>query len=226
MTDCVEDLMRDELPGYAHGTLDATTRARVEAHLATCAACRAELATIRRVNAAWPTPSVDVSRIVRALPAPPAAAATSAERDATVLPFRRRERAASTQRSAGRVSWARAATIGALMLGGGASWALLRHDPDAPVARTAIAPSAPESAATVAIRTPETTATRAIARATPTRAPVVAGAAEASLGGMLGDLSAAETEALVRDLESFEALPSAEPGGVLPAVEGMEGDEA
>jgi anti-sigma factor RsiW len=37
---------RDDLLRYAEQRLDAASRARVEAHLARCAACRAEAATL------------------------------------------------------------------------------------------------------------------------------------------------------------------------------------
>ena len=51
-----------------HGTLGSAERARVEAHLAGCAECRAEVALLRSMSAAMArrAPAVDVKRIVTA----------------------------------------------------------------------------------------------------------------------------------------------------------------
>ncbi|HVZ77544.1 MAG TPA: zf-HC2 domain-containing protein, partial [Gemmatimonadaceae bacterium] len=62
--------MRDLLPDLLNGTLDAGARAEVEAHVASCADCRAELDMLRAIRRAAPQPAVNVARIVSALPAP------------------------------------------------------------------------------------------------------------------------------------------------------------
>ena len=80
MRDCENVDIRDLLPEHAGGLLAGAERARVEAHLATCEACRAELALLRALRASRPTPRVtaaDVSRIVAALPKPTRAGAPS-----------------------------------------------------------------------------------------------------------------------------------------------------
>ncbi len=72
MTECHDTTMQDLLPLHAHGALAAAESARVRAHLATCAACAAELALLEsavRLYAAV-TPAVDTARIVAALPSP------------------------------------------------------------------------------------------------------------------------------------------------------------
>ena len=71
MIDCGNVEMRELLPEHMHGVLDAPTRARVDAHLAGCEPCRAELALLRQARAAFGrAPRVDVARIARGLPAP------------------------------------------------------------------------------------------------------------------------------------------------------------
>ncbi len=71
MFDCANVEMRELLPELAAGTLDDATRARVERHVASCAECASELDTLRLVRSAYATtPSVDVRRIVAALPKP------------------------------------------------------------------------------------------------------------------------------------------------------------
>ena len=69
MFDCADVEMRELLPDLAAGSLDDSTRARVEHHVASCAECASELETLRLVRSAYAaTPSVDVQRIVAALP--------------------------------------------------------------------------------------------------------------------------------------------------------------
>lgn len=69
MNDCLNDDLRDLLPLMAHDALSAAERARVNEHVAHCAACREELsilvATVTAVEAA--TPSVSVAAITAAV---------------------------------------------------------------------------------------------------------------------------------------------------------------
>jgi len=71
MFDCADVEMRELLPDLAARTLDDATRARVERHVASCAECTSELETLHLVRSAYATaPTVDVRRIVAALPRP------------------------------------------------------------------------------------------------------------------------------------------------------------
>lgn len=70
MRDCNDERISDLLPGYVTGRLNEIERAQVAAHLGACPSCTAELAVVRAAHAAFPAPSVDVARIVRALPTP------------------------------------------------------------------------------------------------------------------------------------------------------------
>lgn len=65
--------MRDVLPDYALGLLQADEAAGVAAHVAECELCRAELSLLQQVRAGITisTPRVNVAAIVRALPMPP-----------------------------------------------------------------------------------------------------------------------------------------------------------
>jgi anti-sigma factor RsiW len=51
---------QDALPWLANGTLAGAELERVQAHVATCAHCRADLALLRTVHAAGPGPDLDV----------------------------------------------------------------------------------------------------------------------------------------------------------------------
>jgi anti-sigma factor RsiW len=73
MFDCANVEMRELLPELAAGTLDASARLRVEAHVRTCAECASELETLRAVRGAFAAiPTIDTRRIIAALPKPPA----------------------------------------------------------------------------------------------------------------------------------------------------------
>ena len=50
---------QDALPWLANGTLDGTELERVQAHVETCALCRADLAVLRTVHAAGPGTDLD-----------------------------------------------------------------------------------------------------------------------------------------------------------------------
>jgi hypothetical protein len=196
MIDCPNGDVRDVLPDYVNDGLDAHARAEVERHLETCAACRDEVALLRGLRATLRrAPAVDVGAISAAIP-----------------PYRA---PVSRGWSAG---WRTAAAIAAIAVGG-TSIALLRDDaptdrdvPPVPGASASAnvvdpTPAAPvPSVAQVPVRGPSTDSVPAPARA---RELALAGAA-------IGDLSDGELSALMDDLESLDALPSAEVEGPQP----------
>jgi len=67
---------KEQLVGYLYGELDAAERRTFEAHLATCAACRTEVAGLRRTRqhlTTWAPPEPEFNfHIVRGAAAPPA----------------------------------------------------------------------------------------------------------------------------------------------------------
>ena len=69
MSDCLNVEIRELLPEYLGGTLSASRRAEVDAHVASCAECADELTVLRLVREAYAgSPAVDVKAIVAALP--------------------------------------------------------------------------------------------------------------------------------------------------------------
>jgi anti-sigma factor RsiW len=69
MIDCPNGEVRDQLPDYMHGQLSAVARATVGAHVATCAACSAELALLGELYGSMQdAPAIDVGKVVAALP--------------------------------------------------------------------------------------------------------------------------------------------------------------
>jgi len=69
MSDSLNVEIRELLPDYLGGTLSASRRAEVDAHVASCAECADELALLRLVREAYAeSPAVNVKAIVAALP--------------------------------------------------------------------------------------------------------------------------------------------------------------
>jgi anti-sigma factor RsiW len=121
MIDCQNGEMRDQLPDFVHEQLPAAARVAVAAHVATCAACAAEVALLRELRGAMRAgPKVDVARIVALLPA----ASRRGDRWAAGRVAQRR-----------RFDWRVAAAIVALAAGGGAAAVLSggRRGPDVPL---------------------------------------------------------------------------------------------
>lgn len=99
MTDCPNGEIRDQLPDFVHDQLSPRARAAVAAHVAQCAACTAELTLLRELRERLRAgPTVDVARIVAALPAP-----------------------SRGLRDSRRFDWRVAAAIAALVVGGGSA---------------------------------------------------------------------------------------------------------
>jgi anti-sigma factor RsiW len=193
MTDCPNGVMRDLLPDLLHDRLGETDRRTVEAHLAGCEDCRAELALLRDMRCALHrAPVVDVGTIVAAIP-----------------PYR-----APARRSWG--GWRAAAAV-ALIAVGGTSVAIANNSglggsvPAAPragsIASVAVATAPFDSSVSATERAGAVTA------ATPSVAP-----RELTEGGAVGDLSDGELSMLLDGIETLDAVPSAEVESTLPVT--------
>jgi len=68
MNDCQNVAIREALPELAQGALSDSERARIQEHVDHCDDCAAELAIIRAVRGSAAMASVDVGRIVAAIP--------------------------------------------------------------------------------------------------------------------------------------------------------------
>lgn len=68
MRDCTNARMKDLLPDLLHDRLTEPVRSDLRAHVAACEHCRSELDLLARARAAAVTPSVDIARVVGALP--------------------------------------------------------------------------------------------------------------------------------------------------------------
>lgn len=208
MNDCVNAEMRDQLPDLLHERLDATARAAVMAHVASCADCSDELVLLRVAHGTLikATPRVDLNFIVEALP-----------RSAP------RARPLSVPRRPVWSDW-RIAAAGVLLVAGASSYSLLgRH------AGVAVADSLGAQALVPVAETPSAPAQRAESATAPTPSPrseaviadVMPDAGDGSgLGtSRLGDLDEKQLKALLTEIDRLQATPITEPDPVTIRVD-------
>ena len=212
MNDCLNVEVREALPDLLNGRLSALDTATMKAHVESCADCRAELALLREARSTAPlAPTIDVARIAAALPAYGGAEVT--------VPAVRERTAIS------RV-WKFAAAI-VLIAGGG--WLALEQRSaatsevpqvaTAPQAEPKSSPIAEPSPSTVAAGSPETTSSRKAPE--PTREVQVA---SLSLVGSTADISDADLEQLVAQLDAIDSMPDDEPSPVTITVEDIDAE--
>jgi anti-sigma factor RsiW len=210
LIECSNEPMRDLLPEYVLGTLTSAEYFTVSAHLTGCEACAAEVQLIRSVSAAYPTPALDIAGIVAALPTAPA----------RVRPVLTVSSGGATTSSSGALrprQWRLAAALSFIVLGG-ISLATLRGvmrqsaSTDIPIA--AVDSSLSALAAVPALASDTAPAVDdPIVTATAHAAEIRGFRVEASglSIGAAADLSDAQLQRLLSELETVEALPITEP---------------
>lgn len=194
MIDCPNGDIRDLLPDYVHDRLTLADRRTVDVHLASCAACRDELALLRDLRGTLRrAPAVDMDAIAAAIPA---------------------YRAPAPRRVAS--GWRIAAAAAAIVVGG-TSVALLHRtsspaDFSAPELAAVPAPgdAGQPTATEVAPPVPEDLASAAQPAESLTQAIEPLERELAVAGGAINELSDGELATLVADLESLDAVPSTE----------------
>jgi hypothetical protein len=193
MNDCMEPELQETLPDLLHGSLSERAKARVEAHVAGCASCAEELSVLRTVaEAAVFAPSIDVDRIVRQIP-----------------PYRGVAAAVQAPARSRIVSWLVAASLLVVAAGGGSLLMVQQRTPAKRVAdgSPVVAP-APVPQQSVALAPAPDASTPRAASAQPVHALAIA-------AGVDG-LSDGDLRQLMSDMDSFDALPAAEPEPVIP----------
>jgi putative zinc finger protein len=222
MTECLNAEMRDLLPDYLNGKLDAARTAEVRAHVVACDECAAELELLRIVAASAPAaPSMDVTRIANAIPTPTkygfmihrGGDGVARAEAATVLPMRNRP-----QRIWSRPAVKIAAAL-AIVSAGGLSLLVgrdvLRPESQVEQAKPVAVETAPVppvvSVPDVPTKPPSTPETQP--QEVASAAPV-----GLSLTGDLQELSDEHIETLLSEMDRMDGLPSAEPEAVEPVV--------
>lgn len=211
--DCSDESMRDLLPGYVLGTLTSAEYTRVSAHLTGCESCADEVRLIRLAGAAYAAPSVDIDAIVAALPQALGVSRPRLTVSAGGLAAGAPSRGLRARR------WRFAAAVSFIVLGGISLVTLRGVMRDAAVTDypaaavdsalpSVAAGAAVVAGASVAAVPAQDVAVEAESVATPRDTRI--GAAGLSIGAA-GDLSDAQLQRLLRELEMIEALPSTEP---------------
>jgi anti-sigma factor RsiW len=188
MSDCSNVEMRELLPELLHDALPLPERERLEAHVATCDECTAELEvlrTARRVLSSRRIPLIDTAAIVRSLPRPVPATAV------------RRYRTASALRIAAAVS---------VISLGGISLSVARS-----FFQGASSASSDSALSTVksGSRGESAVATSQPARPAPSALPIKQSGL--TVGGGLSDLGTDDLKTLLNELEKIEPAPAVEP---------------
>jgi len=214
MFDCANVEIRELLPELVAGRVDASTRARLEAHVRSCPECASELEALRLVRDAFASaPLIDTHRIVAALPKPPAPVTIRPGQPASVNRW---------------VGWRAAAALTMITIGG-LSVAVSRRFGEGGAESTQIDSTVvialPESAGTTAIDTPARSGGESTATSGQHPAPRSVTKAELSFNGGVGDLDDASIQALLGALDEIDrapVAPSAEPdrSSVLPVIKG------
>ncbi|MEO7368434.1 MAG: zf-HC2 domain-containing protein [Gemmatimonadaceae bacterium] len=215
MTECMNVEVRDALPDLLHGQLGDLDRATMKAHVESCADCRAELALMEHLRANAPlAPSIDVSRIVVALPPP---VKSAKQRLAHIAPPRQPTRMS--------MLW-KVAVASALIVGGMLTFSKTRAPVSSGPAVATVAPS-PSTAGDIAPPTlapaPKQVASARPPASVAVKEVVAISTTGLSLTGGLQDLTDAQLEALLKDVDKVEGLPNAEPEPISVSVDGNGG---
>jgi len=219
MNDCLNAEMRDSLPDLIHGNLEPAKRAQVEAHIASCGECAAELELVRTVVASMSVaPPMDVQRIVAALPVTAKQGLLlhrgNGETAVAPAPMAKRSRGVWSR------PMLRVAAAAVVVAAGGLSLLVGRDvlNPENQVGRNSRPVAATSAPVTVPPSKP--TATPSVARAaeSSSTAVVTSGAGSGLLISEMQQLSDEHLVALLSEMESIDPLPAAEPETLVPAV--------
>jgi anti-sigma factor RsiW len=216
MNECNNDDVRDLLPLLASGG-QVESPAAVEAHIAGCEACRAELALLKAARQALlRAPVVDVARIGRAVPA----YSRTARTDPGVIPIESRR----TRTAAWRI-----AAAGLIVAAAGSALVVRQAGDGPPTSVVAAADTALSVGQGGAAGVTRGDTTNALSMSTDSGAPAIVGTrsgdgTQMTFGGGLDDLSEEDLVALLAELEEGVPLTEAEPEEAFPSMT-VDGEE-
>jgi hypothetical protein len=221
--------MRDLLPDFVHGQLDAARSVEVREHVASCAECAAELELLNEVVAGMVSaPTMSVERIVAALPTSTRQGLLLHRGGAKESELEVRSIGVSTSTS--RRFWSRpsvrlAAGL-AIVTAGGLSLLVGRDvlRPEVQVGQTGKAPPSSEIAM-APIQTAPVSPAPSITPAhatTSTQQTVVASTGELSLAGEVEELSDEHLATLLDEIDKMDGLPGEEPESMEQGIGGAD----
>jgi hypothetical protein len=201
MNECIDNDIKEMLPDLLHGALGAHAMGRVEAHIATCEECSAELNVLRAVkSAAVFEPTIDVDQVVRRIP-----------------PYRTIVPTVELPARSPLVSWLVAASLAIAVVGVGSVLATRQNATSNPTSVAITAPSAkvPARPTAIAAKTPDAGAVSGMAAAA--RQPH---AHALALAADVDGLSDGNLVQLMNDMNRFDALPATEAEPVIAVDSG------
>jgi len=206
VSDCVNAEVKEALPDLLNGRLSALDTATMNAHVESCADCRAELELLRQAKtSALLNPGMDAAKIAAAIPPYP----------------RVRAHVEPSRPAAARFKALRIAAVAVLAAAGGLVWSVASRDGGEPVARTAVNTAYPDAS----VSQPPAAASSSTESAPIANASSETQVASLSLVGSTSDLSDADLELLVAELDEMEPLPAEEPQSFTNNVEDIGSDE-
>ena len=241
MTDCANNNILDALPDLINGRLSPLDRATLTEHIAGCATCAADAALLGEIRRAVPlAPRIDVELVVAALPRPSVAhslvsnAANGTARNGAPLKpgsvvFRRRQAVWGVVASVAVIAVAGLSVV--IGKGGDGESAGTRIVAQAtPVNASAGAEVSPAASSQSA--SSGTSATPGALPPAPSPGggavtrenPPSAGDAELTLISGVSELSDADLELLLSEMEKMEGIPADEPDPVTMELGNLEGD--
>lgn len=230
MTECRDDVMRDQLPDFDSGTLATEVQTQLRAHVAGCDACAEELALVRTVRSVRPVPTpVDVQAIVSRLPKPEAVLPC----DSSVIPIhggRRKEMLPSVESTPRRrrllsnSTWQLAAALGLMVVGAGSVMIARSGKVDA----TFTVPNAVPDSLPPTVRVPElaerSDTVAIVADPSPTQTfPDASRTTVAISFGDVGDYTEEELDRILARLDQWDGATSTESmpaASIVPATAG------
>ena len=205
MTECINTEVREALPDLLNGRLSVLDTATMNAHIEACAECRAELELLREIRGSRIVPRMDAARSASAI-APYGGSSVVAPPHVGRWVI-------------SRLGVLRIAAAVVFVAAGGWALSTSSYWPASKAAVgervVAVAPVAATSGASEPVASGVTTQPAA------TRAGAETEVASLSLVGGTDDLSDADLEKLVSDIETIDAMPAAEPPSVTATVDDM-----
>jgi anti-sigma factor RsiW len=211
--------MRESLPDLIHGNLEPAKLAQVEAHVASCDACAAELELLRAVVASMPpVPAIDVQRIVAGLPvaAKQGLLLHRGTGDAVAAPVATAKRSQSV--------WSRpilrVAAAAVIVAAGGLSLLVGRDvlNPHRQVAQNTRPVAVTSTPVAAQVSEPAITPDVTPLAESSSRAATTSGGGVGLLISEVQQLSDEHLVALLSEMESIDPLPAAEPETLEPAI--------
>ena len=211
MNDCVNAEARDALPDLLHGRLSELDTATMRAHVESCADCRAELELMREVRSS--------ARITRPMNAQKIAASIAPYAAVSAVPSRTRKTTVF-----GNGAMLRIAVAAAFVAIGG--WLLSNRN----VSESTEVRQTAEVASSATAEEVNNASSSKTASAEASAEPITSASRETqvaslSLVGSTAELTDADLEKLVAELDGIESLPSAEPQSITITDEDFETGE-